>query len=330
MTVINYRRTANIAFSRRKYYSVCFVLVMLLIFVCDYDYYKDHFKRIFVYSKDGEWCPRCSPEIFLESQLFESVDKVLINKPKVCSEKSLGLILVPTAANNTARREVVRKTWYPLAKKAGFDILFAIGQTSNQHAILAEDDIYHDIVQWPVDDGWRRLLVKTVAMLYWFEKHCETKWLIKADDDAVLNIPLLVDLLNTEKRTRIIMGRVNQYKPHCLVWWKMKYCIPAEEHWKLRPYPRFTAGGTYILTKESVSLLVEKYQKEKNSLHLVFMEDLFLGFLSRKAGVEVVSHPSFEYCDQIYERDFLTRIHKMIAVFDCKPIQYQAIWKMVS
>lgn len=317
-------------FTRKKYYTFCLVFVCLLILYCDFDYYKDRYKKLFVYKKDGEWCPRCSPEVFIESKYFEKVDQVLIDKPSICSQKSLGLILLPSSAKNTLRRDFIRKTWYPIAKKAGFDVVFGVGQAIDKAKLLAEDAIYHDILQWPVDDSWRRLPVKTAAMLLWFDKNCQTKWLIKVDDDSLLNIPLLVQMLNSEERKNVLIGNVIQYMVNCDAWWKDRYCVSLDDQTKLKPYPLYAFGGTYLLHRESVRLLAEKYKQEKNTSNSFYLEDVFMGYLCQKASIKPVNHPGFDYCSQISERDFFTRIYKMISIYDCNPYQLQALWKRIS
>ena len=62
-----------------------------------------------------------------------------------------------------------------------------------QSRIDYENEIYNDIVQEDYIDSYRNMTYKAISAARWITKHCtQAKLIIKADDDALLDLPCMM------------------------------------------------------------------------------------------------------------------------------------------
>ena len=74
-----------------------------------------------------------------------------------------------------------------------------------QSGLEAESAEFSDILQYNGTDSYRKLVDKSVAMLEWVSVFCPSaRFLLKADEDMFINLPLLLEELRTMKSNHVI------------------------------------------------------------------------------------------------------------------------------
>ena len=131
------------------------------------------------------------------------------------------LVYVHSGPTNYQRRMVIRETWSTRTLFPDLRLVFMIGQTldkSIMKAIEYENEIYQDIVQEDFIDAYKNLSYKGVMALKWISTYCpQTKYVLKVDDDIVVNTFTLINHLkfldkhNPNKHSTIL----------CLLWQAM-------------------------------------------------------------------------------------------------------------
>lgn len=132
----------------------------------------------------------------------------------LCSSPIFILIIVTSAVDDFDRRMTIRELWGSevLVDNMTVKTTFLLGQTENntiQDKIYAEHYRYNDIIQERFIDSYNNLTLKSVMMLKWVYNHCgeNINFVMKADDDMFVNIPLLVTTLKARRKPReILMG----------------------------------------------------------------------------------------------------------------------------
>ena len=111
------------------------------------------------------------------------------------------LMTVISAPGNFERRSLIRQTYgHPtLQKRYNFALVFILARARSAEKMLAirdESSQYHDIVQQGFIDSYKNLTLKSVMMLQYAHEYCsDARMLIKADDDAFIDIFTLMQLI---------------------------------------------------------------------------------------------------------------------------------------
>ena len=124
------------------------------------------------------------------------------------------LIVVISAAEHSAKRDLIRKTWADpsILEVEWIQIIFLVGTTLHQDQILKErlqkeNAEHEDLVQVNVVDSYATLTLKSVALLHWAYGHCPGAQLVlKCDDDNYINWNVLAKILPNLNDTRSIYG----------------------------------------------------------------------------------------------------------------------------
>ena len=126
------------------------------------------------------------------------------------------LIVVISAAEHTARRDAIRKTWggQSLLETDWIQLIFLIGSALREDNVTKdrlnrEKNQYNDLVQTNVIDTYANLTLKSLSMLYWTYTHCpEAQLVLKCDDDIFLNLSGLVDVMSEKqfKHANLLYG----------------------------------------------------------------------------------------------------------------------------
>ena len=144
-----------------------------------------------------------------ENMLLGYKVKYIMNPDEKCTVDQddlstlLLLILVHSAVGNRPQRDAIRNTWGKyLHNYAGNHIVlvFLIGSSADQHQvdrIQREGKSFQDLIILDIMDSYRNLSLKSVAGLQWTDQFCTgAMFVLKADDDAYVHLPILVKLLN--------------------------------------------------------------------------------------------------------------------------------------
>lgn len=235
-------------------------------------------------------------------------DRVLINphdfdyihnSSNACTGRKVELIAgIPSKANTFESRMAIRDSWGKFQHDPANNmlILFFLGVTNDQatqEKINQEALKYGDIVQETFVDSYRNLSLKTVALMKWVSFYCpDSTFVLKAEDDAYINIPRLLAKLR-EQLTRgpmFIMGAVH----HNTVPFrdqKNKWYVTRDEYpWKT--FPNYLSGTAYALTSSAAMRLYVESLYVKN----LFLEDVYLtGLVADRAAVPRIGEGEFSW-----------------------------------
>lgn len=217
----------------------------------------------------------------------------IINPTKLCLKKGLRfLVYVHSAPKNFRKRQLVRQTWGSKAilEKYSMRIVFIMGSLADNKtmdAVTMESDRYGDVVMEDFFDSYRNLTYKAIAALKWASLYCShAQYVLKADDDILIDIHALMDYLNSEE--------VRQYGTRNLIlcnqWTRMKVIRDKKSKWYVsnQEYPDdffspYCSGSAFVMSADVVKALY------KASYHVPFfwVDDFYVtGMLVKRINVQ--------------------------------------------
>ncbi|KAL1422965.1 hypothetical protein MTO96_021558 [Rhipicephalus appendiculatus] len=131
------------------------------------------------------------------------------------------IFFVHSAPNNWAKRRLLRETIGDVAMstKHSWTTVFFVGLSRNlgvQQKVLDEAERHGDLVMLPYLDAYRNLTYKYVYGIKWTMDNCpRVPYVVKMDDDIVINLNKLVAYVKLRKRTEPPAF-------HCYVWTNMQ------------------------------------------------------------------------------------------------------------
>lgn len=220
----------------------------------------------------------------------------VIESSHVCSYvRSVDLlIIVHSAVRNFQRRRVLRETWAARDVVEGLTVrrIFALGRdrgvnaTHTQLQVATEAATYGDVVQGDFDDTFSNLTLKALTALRWVHTHCrQTRFVLKADDDMLVNVFVLAERLLDQLagNTRTIMCQAKTNAGSNIIfrgsgrWAVPDHLLPKVTHW-----PAFCSGYVIVMTSDVASQL---YLASFSAPYSVPVDDAFVyGVLPLIAG----------------------------------------------
>jgi beta-1,3-galactosyltransferase 1 len=152
---------------------------------------------------------------------------------------------------------MIRETWANRAMFTKMRAVFMMGQSANDKIndlLKIENDLYGDIVQENFIDTYRNLTYKGIMSMKWISEYCSNvKFILKADDDVVINVFTIWNYLKA----------LHRYNMHtngtifCHTWKnsnierskKSKWYV-SEKEMSGTHYRTYCAGAAYILTPD--------------------------------------------------------------------------------
>lgn len=202
----------------------------------------------------------------------------LFKKPEI-------IILITSHVKNEAARNILRKS-YPrdLFRQYNAQIIFMLAEQGKltQISVHKEFQQFNDIVQGNFTEAYRNLTYKHCMGLKWTKEYCSSvKYIVKMDDDIVVNYYTLFQLITRFKHVSHIMGHViKDMKAIRNI--SNKWYVSEEEYAK-EIYPSFLSGWMYIITSHAVELLLKQIEHAK----FFWIDDVFVtGILRELAGVK--------------------------------------------
>lgn len=187
-------------------------------------------------------------------------------------------IFVHTAADTFGkyyeRRMTIRRTWGREAGKYKMRVLFVFGVPRNlryEQQLKAEADKYGDVLQFNFVEDYYNLTLKAVSLLKWSYRHCKnSEYMVKTDDDVILNMPMLHHLVRHRKIPTGLTGLVmttpaNREPGHK---WYMPY-----RYYKRNSY-EFLAGFSYLLSMNQIKQFLKSIITYPGPI--LDIDDLFL------------------------------------------------------
>ena len=214
----------------------------------------------------------------------------LITK-RACERKYFLLILISSTPANFERRSLIRQTW-------GIDsniiprwkTYFLIGQTKNQtHSdlLVKENAKYNDLIRAEYYEHYWNQSLKIQMGFEWAARYCNFSYLLKGDDDILVNIIKLIDylLLDSTPKESLYIGKLHS---NPIVRrdgkWKVSYEEYGDSH-----YPDFCSGAGFIMTHDVIERIVPLFDVIKPYR----LDDVYVGMLAKKAGVIAKDHSGF-------------------------------------
>nr|XP_037288785.1 beta-1,3-galactosyltransferase 1-like [Rhipicephalus microplus] len=140
----------------------------------------------------------------------------------------------------------------------GFVVVFLLGATPDQDVqrkVLAENDIYGDVVQGDFIESYENLTYKTAMMIRWTRAKCsKAEFVLKIDDDMILSVwDFAVILKGLEGIKHSMWGYLYRHHgPNRNV--SSKWYV-SEEEYAPDTYPDFLSGTGYLISGDAISAL---------------------------------------------------------------------------
>ncbi|XP_065287303.1 beta-1,3-galactosyltransferase 1-like isoform X2 [Dermacentor albipictus] len=212
--------------------------------------------------------------------------------PELCSGNGSVhfLVLVQSAVKNFERRALVRDTWGSVCRRndsaAGGTALcrlgFVLGTSPDpvlEYRLRDEASRHGDLVQSNFMDSYYNLSLSTVTGLRWAQENCKRyAYLVKADDDAFVNLAALREYLaaGSRRRRRAIIGYLMKgFRPNRNR--ASKWFTSPQLFAKAR-LPDFVSGFAYAVTHDAVGPL---YAAARMT-HMFPFEDVYVTGMCRE------------------------------------------------
>jgi hypothetical protein len=220
-----------------------------------------------------------------------------------------------TSGNNFNKRQSTRKTWVEDAIKFNIQVFFVIAEPKDnetQKDLELEAFQYKDMIQFGFREDYYNCTLKHIAFMRWAQHKClDTKYIMKADDDIILNINQLMKNLYKFKSgiTGIVLAK---RKPHRYI--NSKWYLP-ESIFPDFYYPDYLFGPAYIMTRDIIKPMIETLDQYLDPV--IDIDDIFItGILAEKAGVKRHDSNKFRYSRHC--RIGVCFMFNNIVLFECK------------
>ena len=256
------------------------------------------------------------------------INGIIINEPYVCDNNPYVIIFVHSAPQNTAHRTAIRNSWGSVAihPDQHTKVIFLLGVTTDEvtsRMIQTEQEDYHDILQFNIEDVYKNLSLKSLAMLQWVERFCsDVKYVVKVDDDTFLNTPLLISDLHSVVHTNFLMGDIIAgARPIRDL--KSKYYTSIGQY-RASMYPTYLSGAAYVISGDVIPALTEVAK----TTELFWLEDVYVtGLLARRAHAKLIYNSKFGFRIQSLVPCQFSRI---IALHRIGPVEMVNGWKLLQ
>lgn len=215
----------------------------------------------------------------------------LILNPGLCGSGELyALIFVQSAAHHFDYRKNIRRTWggFQQVGELRLRTVFMLARPATpslQTQIQEEHSLHADIVQMNFMDHYRNLTKKHILSLGWISGYCNrTRYIVKADDDTMVNIYRLTDFLHTRYEDCAITDHI-----YCSVFTNQGPRRSRQDKWYVgeddypqEKYPPYCEGFAYITGPHVAHLL----HQAALTLPEFWIDDVFItGIVAHKIGL---------------------------------------------
>lgn len=253
---------------------------------------------------------------------------ILVPDKSLCYQKENFLIaMIITKADALHDRNRIRNTWAS-DKFSELKNFFIVGKQAVEglnQLIKDESETYHDILQADFLDSYRNLSIKTIVGMKYIEENCNTKFLLKIDDDIVANTPKIIDYLNSQ----LSKNKHMQNMFYCRSFHNAKVIRDTKNKWHLTKeeykedrFPTYCSGPAYILTGDLPKKL---YENSKNT-KLITMGDAYIGLLAVKLKPKFIDIYKF-YLYEWYSNKKL--IHKIFLNYKLDNVFFMSTYKQI-
>ncbi|XP_035233311.1 beta-1,3-galactosyltransferase 5-like [Stegodyphus dumicola] len=235
--------------------------------------------------------PSTTPEPYYFD--FDSI-KFLEGTAAPCNQsRPLLLAIIHSSPSHVPHRKAIRQTWGSFAEgPTSVRTLFVVGRSKSKkisQKVLREAKEHGDLVLVQYMDSYKLLTLKHLAGIRWALRNCpEAPFLMKADDDAFVDIKravsLLLDILGPKSPSGdVIACRIMPIgtAPHR----SGKYQVTQKEY-PLQEYPEYCSGLAYFARPSAMAKIHEAATSRR--VPYLWIDDIFVTGLA--AGVAGISH----------------------------------------
>ena len=216
---------------------------------------------------------------------------------ETCGEDMFLLIVVCSALSHVEQRNAIRATWASDVKNYQLKtrVVFLVGSSERSlapvAAVATEAEKYDDVITIDMVDSYANLTYKSITMLHWVYKHCDSaKFILKTDDDMFINVPVLHDSLRNNDHSRFVMGYIiagaQPIRDR-----SSKYYTPPSQYNKFM-YPTYISGTAYVMSGDIVHDLYCTTARTQ----LFWLEDVYItGMCAKTVDASHVFNGKFSY-----------------------------------
>ncbi|XP_064644075.1 beta-1,3-galactosyltransferase 1-like [Lineus longissimus] len=203
------------------------------------------------------------------------------------------LVFVFSIYNKQGVRQAIRDTWGSVARtgywpgeeiKHKVRVYFLLGNCPQawRDIIRNESGVYRDIIQEDFQESYANLTIKSVMALKWTRVFCpEANYVMKSDDDMIINIPAILDYLDNHKDLEnTLIGALNgKSRVYRAGRWGV-----SRKSFPFTFYPPYMAGNAYLMSGK----LATKLYETSKYVALIKIEDVYVtGILPYVLGKQV-------------------------------------------
>nr|XP_053655630.1 LOW QUALITY PROTEIN: beta-1,3-galactosyltransferase 2-like [Cherax quadricarinatus] len=194
-------------------------------------------------------------------------------------------------------------------------VIFVFGAAKSadeQKKINEESDTYRDIIQLDFVDSYKNLSYKGVGALQWISEHCmHARWILKSDDDIVINVFSLVAFLKYYAAWETSANGAPPSKLLCAVWWGMpvlrgtgcsKWCVSMDE-FPNSTFPTYCSGCAFVIPTYLAPRLYNAFFR----VRFLWVDDAFIsGVMAKAAGISHQPlHSLYELNHHLIEKNMI-------------------------
>ncbi len=257
----------------------------------------------------------------------------LISGSQICDGGTDVILLIHSLHDYYDRRKAIRETWgdavrhntWPhkrmnMTVKMAF--VFGINRNATWEGILKkENDLYGDVIQGDFYEHYHNMTLKSLLALKWVSQYCSgAKYIVKSDDDMIINFPLLLKVLQSKNFTWSIMGPINIGSR---VYRKASKWSLSRDLYPFYHFPPYEAGSTYVISGDLAKPLFAASQRVPS----IFIDDVYItGILGKILKVNHVMQKGFAYWVDKKPTICSIRDNYIITGTRMKPAQQYQIW----
>ena len=220
---------------------------------------------------------------------------VLLDKPNLCDHHRTSqnniVVAVKTAPSNGVQRNILRATWLRELVEYSIPYVFVLGSSIDERvvqALVAEDDMYKDLIIGRFVDDYYNLTLKVIFLLGWTNAYCSNRWLLSVDDDTIVNVPRLIEFISLSKNVSRRALYCHVFRGHSAVRsTQSKWYVPLSV-WAPRTYPNYCSGSAYMIPPSVLSPIFEAAMNSSIQPK-IWLEDVFItGIVAKTIGVQLI------------------------------------------
>lgn len=237
----------------------------------------------------------------INTDIFFNIEVDYMLKPKCPKVNFLAVLIVTSYFGHVELRSSMRRAFSNEdLLKIKIKRVFLLGQAKDQYITQKQIENEHrrfgDILQGNFTEAYKNLTYKHLMGLNWASQCESAKYIIKMDDDIVLNLRGVVKLIqNTNFPDRLLAG----YILHNMVPVREpanKWYVTQKEY-PGNTYPDFLSGWFYITNYLTVKNLLRVIENER----YFWIDDLFVtGILARKLRIKHFSLNKYFLTDAVH------------------------------